>query len=218
MDATLKQAGKVLELFEDTSREQVQALLASGFLADLRDANIAKVSRDEFRRLLGLRQLNPPLLETVGTVTVPAITELFIAEEKFSVGDTPKIVWVSGLFRGWFGSKTEKPMAKTELRIAKLTKSSVDGPILEELGECAETTLSQIHALLAQQPNGEQGLLLTNGLANIFYCLDIEGTLRAVRVHWGGNGWYVDADSVEDPFRWSAGSRVFSRNSLGSGS
>lgn len=46
----------------------------------------------------------------------------------------------------------------------------------------------------------------------IFYCKDKNGVLRAVRVHWYFDGWLVDADSVENPFRWRDGSQVFSRN------
>ncbi len=38
--------------------------------------------------------------------------------------------------------------------------------------------------------------------------------LRAVRVFWHVDGWYVLAFSVEFPYGWYAGSRVFSRNSL----
>lgn len=59
MDATLGQAAKILSMFEDTPRAQVQALLKSGLLADLRDANFddIRMERDEFRRLLGLKPL-----------------------------------------------------------------------------------------------------------------------------------------------------------------
>ncbi|HEX9722391.1 MAG TPA: hypothetical protein VGA53_03945 [Candidatus Paceibacterota bacterium] len=55
MDATLSQASKILSLFEDAPREQIQDLLESGLLADLRDGNIAGVNRDDFRHLVGLK-------------------------------------------------------------------------------------------------------------------------------------------------------------------
>ncbi|MEK7494218.1 MAG: hypothetical protein AAB630_03630 [Patescibacteria group bacterium] len=55
--ATLEQAGKIISIFKDTPSKQVQALLESGLLADLRDGNIAKVDRNEFRKLLGLESL-----------------------------------------------------------------------------------------------------------------------------------------------------------------
>ena len=56
-NATLKQAAKIISLFNETPNEKVQALLASGLLADIRDGNVAQVNRDEFRGLLGLDPL-----------------------------------------------------------------------------------------------------------------------------------------------------------------
>ena len=56
---TGKQAGKIIEIFENTPSKKVQAILESGLLADLRDMNIAKVDRDEFRKLGGLKSLGP---------------------------------------------------------------------------------------------------------------------------------------------------------------
>lgn len=54
--ATLKQAGKVLKLVEETEipLEQLQKLLASGLLSDLLKANLDEVNRDEFRKVCGL--------------------------------------------------------------------------------------------------------------------------------------------------------------------
>lgn len=59
--ATLKQSAKILSLFEDTPSDQLQVILGSGFLADLRDADVSKVDRDEFRKMLGLKPLVPTL-------------------------------------------------------------------------------------------------------------------------------------------------------------
>lgn len=47
----------------------------------------------------------------------------------------------------------------------------------------------------------------------VFYIPDINGTLRAVGVDWGGDGWGVGADSVGSPREWDAGFVVASRNS-----
>jgi hypothetical protein len=121
-------------------------------------------------------------------------------------------------FRSWFLSgegKIEEPVGDKELRYGKLVKGTVDGPIIQELdGEAkAETTLSEVFALMEKQPNREDGVLLTNGWANIFYVKDIEGVLRAVLVDWSGDGWGVGARSVGSPDDWDAGGRVFSRNS-----
>ena len=85
-DATLRQSAKILGIFEDTPCEQIQAILASGLLADLRDGNIHEVNREEYRKILGLKPLNLPLLAHVGTVDLPALP-LFRAKDKF-VRDT----------------------------------------------------------------------------------------------------------------------------------
>lgn len=155
-----------------------------------------------------------PLLEAIGTVAIPARTERFVAGDRFVLNYGPKakpgvrISYLGDQFKAWLLRKTEEPAAETMLRYSKLVKPSVDGPILAELGDKAETTLAQIWALMELQSNGEEGVLLTNGWANIFY---VNG--RAVDVYWHGDGWRVGAYPVSDPYEWSGESRVFSRNS-----
>ena len=56
-DATLKQAGKVITLMENTPCEQLQELLGSGLLSDLLTADVKRISRDEFRKVCGLKPL-----------------------------------------------------------------------------------------------------------------------------------------------------------------
>ena len=154
------------------------------------------------------------LLELVGTVTIPAISQRFVAAEKFVVADSPvRIAWLGSNFQEWFLGKTENPIPETTLRYAKLTRAELDGPIMTELGDAKESTLSHIYGLMARQANGEEGVLLTNSWANIFYVRDVNGVLRAVGASCDGGGWYVSADSVGRPSGWSVGSRVFFRNS-----
>jgi hypothetical protein len=217
-DATLKQSAKLLSVFEDTSVDQMQAILGSGFLADLRDGNIVGVNRDELRRLLGLEPLTPvpePLLELLDTVTVPATTERFVARDHFTGKAPVKISYLGDNFTEWFLNKTEEPFAGSVLAYHRLLKGSVDGPIIAELGgeQEAETTLAEMFALMEKQANGESGALLTNGYANIFYIRDVNGRLRTVRCDWIVDGWGVGAYSVEDPRGWGGGRQVFSRNS-----
>lgn len=163
------------------------------------------------------------LLELVSTVVVSATTSKFVAKEKF-VRDTGrkakvKISYLGNNFTSWFlngDGKTEDSISEQTLRYHKLRQSSVDGPIIAELGgaEKSETTLSEMFSLAEKQGKGEDGVLLNNGYANIFYIKDSGGVLRAVGVDWDGDGWSVGACSVEDPFRWPDGFQVFSRNSV----
>jgi len=84
-----------------------------------------------------------------------------------------------------------------------------------ELGDSRSysTTLVDLWAMLEKQPGGEEGALLVNGYANIFYIHDVEGNLWAVGAYWNSDvgGWCVYASSVEYPYGWLDGRRVVSR-------
>lgn len=215
--ATLKQASKILSLVEqkETPCDQLQKLLSSGLFSDLLEADVDGVDRDAFRRLVGLKPLNPPLLEPLNTIKVPA-TEKFATRKKF-VHDTRrkvpvKISYVGDNFSKWFLGKIEKPRPETHLRVMKLTRHLANGPILAELGNNAETTLAEIYALMKRQSNREGGVSFAI-YANIFYVRDVNGELRAVSVSWDGIRWEVYASSVSSPNEWLDGSHVFSSNS-----
>ncbi len=163
------------------------------------------------------------LLELVSTVSIPLTTTKFVARKKFvlDTGEnaTVKVSFIGDNLKAWFLSgagKIEDPIAGGSLRYAKLRKMSVDAPIIKELGgdAKAETTLTEMYSLMEIQGKGQSGVLLNNSYANIFYIRDMNSVLRTVRVGWGGDGWRVDASSVEDPRRWGGGGRVFSRNSV----
>ena len=177
------------------------------------------------------------LLTPVGTIKVLP-TEKFSASDFFKVNTAKnasvKTSHLGDNFKAWFLGKTKERTSASEavpgdgpyrtpgatevaLRYYTLNKRSVDGPIIAQLGGVAkaetETSLAEIAACLQKQASGEPGMLLTNGYANIFYVRDSVWALRAVNVDWYGDGWSVYADSVEHPNDWSAGSRVFSRDS-----
>jgi hypothetical protein len=159
------------------------------------------------------------LITWFDTTTTSATAEEFVAKDKFREdSEEVKFYGIWDNFTNWFlagNGKIEEPLGEQELRYGNLTKNSVDGPIIDELGGEAkvETTLTELYDLLKRQANGEEGVLLTNGYANIFYIRDTSGVLRAVRVGRLDDGWLVIAYSVETPHAWSAGRRVFSRNS-----
>ncbi len=156
------------------------------------------------------------ILDFVTSVRVPAQGR-FVARDHFMVDTSDeaevKIGYLGANFQTWFLGKIEEPVGEAELAIHTLTEPALDAPILEELGERAETTLSQFWALLKAQGRGEVGPLLTNGYANIAYIHDSEGTLRAVRARWDAadGAWRVHADSVEHPIGWRASRQVVSR-------
>ena len=142
----------------------------------------------------------PSILELVSTIVIPATTGKIVAKEKFVINTKRnalvKISYLGDNFKAWFlngDGKTEDPISEQVLRYHKLRQSSVDGPIIAELGgaEKSETTLSEMFSLMEKQGKGEDGVLLNNGYANIFYIKDSAGVLRTVYVRWGGGGWRV---------------------------
>lgn len=159
------------------------------------------------------------LLELVATVALPAIG-IFRTLDHFKVdrGVEVPIGWIGDNFRCMFLSgdgKLETDVAEATLRVHRLVKSSADAPIIAELGgeEVAETTLAYMFELMKRQNRGQDGVLLTNGWANIFYIRDAKGVLWAVFCNWysGYRYWYVEAVPVTDPNRWYDGYQVISR-------
>ncbi|NCN52880.1 hypothetical protein GW950_00245 [Candidatus Wolfebacteria bacterium] len=176
------------------------------------DPCVSKIA-EELVKMLKASTVASELLSPVGTVKVPG-NDKFVASDHFTTNSKAvKIAWLGNNFEQHFLAKVEEPQSEVVLRYAKLKQGSSDKPILAELGDKAETTLASIWEFLKKQPNGESGALLTNGYANIFYVRDAKGVLWAVDAYWDSGSWGVYAYSVEDPFRWSDGSRVFSRNS-----
>ena len=156
------------------------------------------------------------LLRPIRTVVLPAtdpfITKDFFKEDRDSEAG---IGWLGSDFKRYFLNKTEEAVIETTLRIHQLVKASVDEPIIAELGgtKTVETTLSQMYEMIKRQTHGEEGDLLVNGYANIFYIRDASGALWAVYCCWhsGSRCWYVEAASVTHPHKWRADLRVVSR-------
>jgi len=150
--------------------------------------------------------------------SVPALKTLFVVKDHFIVDVSDKaevkISYIGDNFKQQFIKQTVAPRGELNLSSWKLSKNSLDKPILDELGDKQETDIVAVYDLMKLQPKGEKGVLLTNGYANIFYCRDAAGVLQAVYVDWGGGGWNVDSCLVENPSEWDEGRQVFSCNSV----
>jgi hypothetical protein len=162
------------------------------------------------------KMVDSALLEPMTMVSAPAVAN-FNAKTRFKDGKTIEGVkfWSTGSnFDAHFMGKTEKDVPAVQLRAHKLRKGAKDPEIIEALGGEAivETNLATMWEMMKKQGQGEEGDLLVNGYANIFYIRDTKGDIWAVCCDWGaGCGWSVGACAISDPFDWSAGDRVFSR-------
>ena len=152
------------------------------------------------------------LLEPISTVSVSAVSK-FVARDHFKLGEVEgvKIGYIGDSFKSHFLKKVEDNVPEAQLKVLRLKQYSLDPPIITALGDNHETYLAQLWELLKAQPKGENGTLLTNSYMNIFYIRDTDNILWAVLVGWGGGSWSVGADSIDRPYGWRGGNRVFSR-------
>ena len=119
---------------------------------------------------------------------------------KFNIG------WMSENFKQVFGDVKVSPK-KCNLIVKVLKKPMTDKQILSDW-KPENVTLDEVLWTL----NHKEGL---KGEYNIFYVKDSTEILWAVDAYWYGGARNLDANSVEYPFEWVAGSQVFSRKYSG---
>ncbi|OGZ52786.1 MAG: hypothetical protein A3B25_02935 [Candidatus Ryanbacteria bacterium RIFCSPLOWO2_01_FULL_48_26] len=144
----------------------------------------------------------------------PATNRSFRADDTFfNKKSGVKMGEHSSNFKNWYASKTEENAPEGMLVPLTPTQNVSDKEIIADIGgeEKAEVTLTEIWRLIERQANGEEGILLNNGRANIFYVRDVNLVLRAVDVYRNDN-WLVHASALDD-YGWHSDYRVFSRNS-----
>jgi hypothetical protein len=150
------------------------------------------------------------LLVAVTNVKVKSAKK-FVAKDQLKAAN---IGFTGYNFDEFFLNMTEEGVKATNLKIHKLEKASLDGPIMEELGitDGKDIKLAHLFQLIEAQAKGNDGPLLTNGYANVAYIKGSDGKLWAVLCIWlsDGGDWDVRAYSVESPDRWSAGGQVIS--------
>jgi len=148
------------------------------------------------------------LLKTMSAVAVDRRATAFAGKSRF------RGLVLSDRFKEWFIC-SKRPIngsiAGHKLRYYVLSRSAMNMSIIAELGGEAKsaTELSQLFWLISAQKSYEDGALLNNGYANLFYIVDNSGLLRTVYVINRG-GWCVIANSIDDVYEWREGSRVFS--------
>jgi hypothetical protein len=165
------------------------------------------------------------ILKFIAAITIAARTTQFVPKKSYVVNTEPgshvKIGYINSDFTAWFGDTAEEPTAETTLRRYVLKRQSVFAPAMQEVrdsGFVTKTTPGELYFLLEKQPDGPKsaaGPLLTNGYANLFEMVDVNGIPRLVYLIWYGDsvGWSVIAGDASRSDRWVVGFQLFSRNS-----
>lgn len=156
------------------------------------------------------------ILSPIDTVITVRPTE-FVARDKFKQGGTLKLYGFWGDFEKWYLDMVERLAhpVETTLYCQTLLQDSTDDAIIAELGGSAkaETSLGEIWDLLKRQPNGEDGVLVTNNRsANVFFVIGKDGRLQAVSAFCRVDGWTLASFRIGSLFKREAGNQVFSRN------
>jgi len=143
------------------------------------------------------------ILTLIRTVRIPAQPAVTTSADYFKEAG---VAWMSDNFQSQFLGLEVEASERTEFAIRKLEQSSLGAPILVELGDKAETPVSQFKAFLAGNRESSEFY--------IFYLKGKDGNLWVVSAYWNSDldGWHVYASSVGRPLGWDAGSRVVSRN------
>lgn len=142
------------------------------------------------------------ILTFLRTVSIAAQPSITTSEEYFKEAG---VVWANDTFRAEFYGLEVPANQEAELAVLELKEDSLDKPILDELGDKAEVSVSQFKAFLNAYRGSSEWF--------IFYLKGKNGKLWAVDAYWYAvyGGWSVGAYSVAHPDRWRQGSRVVSQ-------
>lgn len=209
--ATLKQAGKVLKLVEETEipLEQLQKLLASGLLSDLLNANVDEMNRDEFRKLCGLSPVVFPIWKTIKIGT-----SLLRTAEDFRKAIKDREMRISDWASDILGKPAFTVVAQEiELDLVKLTvrelgfKSEARRDQIYErakqlgLEPCPVEVGPQLRLQYKDQPNDEWILIAMEPIAGSGGALWVFGVRRYDSELW------LDGSFGFPDFFWGPGSR-----------
>jgi hypothetical protein len=193
-----------------------------------------EMEEEAFDRLATQPQFDPAsheeLMVSKGSVTVAATKVPFAARDHFvssirlfkayftSADAIVNISFVGKDFNECYRDVVEEPFDGSTVYYSDLiVPSCADGHIIATLGgeEKTEVTLTEVFAILAQQPDGESDsgpLLAQKECTNIFYVRNKLGALSAIHIFWLGRGWRIDANPVLGEELRYKGFRVFSGN------
>ena len=150
----------------------------------------------------------PNILTTLRIMRIPAQPAVITYEEYFKEAG---VVWMGSKFKAQFLNLAEFGVEATDLVVRKLVEASLDALVLVELGDKAETFVSQFREFLSLNKRSPEWF--------VFYLRGRDEDLWTVRADWrdGDGGWFVyafpvDVDELsEERDGWNADDRIVSR-------
>lgn len=225
--ATLGQGTKVLELVnqKEVSSKRLQYLLDSGLIADLLDSK-GDIDRTEFQKVLGLlRQADgstqdgsapaQTFLRRVAKMSLPEQAEPFNPYHFFQT--RKGLLVCDGVLPHVRPPNPLQSFPTLGIELFDLISNANDQEIMSELTTShifdEDVFWSHLAGMVERQWNGEEGPLLTNGYANIFYVRDQSAEVFRVGAERNADNrrWEVFAYPL-NARQWREGVRAFSRS------
>ncbi len=154
-------------------------------------------------------------VEWIGSISIPASKGIFMPRRKFFLKSEEIEFFGLGVnFEREHLSEdvAEDPTQDHEIRYGNLIRevSSFD-EILNELdGKVVATPMSDIYLLLREQAKGQDtGVLLTNGLSNVFLLRNKNEDHRVALVDYGAGGWNITSGNNGRGYKGIVGDRIF---------
>jgi hypothetical protein len=151
-----------------------------------------------------LVEQGPPILIFADAVSIAPTGLPFLAcnhfVEDISEGARVKISFVKA-FGPEYLNKIEEPLLRgSRLLYGHPSEEAFPGQIIMGLGGLAkaETTLTEMFALMKAQRNAEKGPLLVDGNSNIFYVKNSFKRIHRISLAWINDGWAIFVNSVNE--------------------
>ena len=147
------------------------------------------------------------LLEPIAVISVPAFSG-FVAHNHLP---EVNVQWTYNPTFQHFRHRVEEEPEDVNITVHLLKVSSLDNPILQELGTRTPVRLGHFFALLRAQANGEPGPLLLDDSFNIAHAMGTDGNIWAVYARYHHGHWAMTPRSLTNPCPWPVGTRILSR-------
>lgn len=160
---------------------------------------------DSMQSSLGLLLAGSAMMQAIEKQKeeIPMLSTDILKGSEYYLGDS---------FKEILGDIKEVPKIDFTFTATELTKTTADSEIMQQTGMMTrEEVISAVIQLTQAQKNGENGLLKTDGYANIIGYVELNGRVVAVSARWYSDDrqWHCRGYGPHD---WNAGRQFLSRN------